>query len=374
MKRWIWQQSEWPHFDWDESQLMPLLMKASYWQGRLSGIAEHFTQSQRQEALAEVLIQDVIKSSAIEGEILPAASVRSSVMRRLGLNSLVTAPGMIHEGILDITYDAIQNYAQPLTQERLFAWHTALFPIGYSNLYAIKAGQLRGEETMQVVSGAISKEKVHFEAPPRLGLESALDEFLVWFNQSTENQPGLIRAGIAHLWFVTLHPFEDGNGRIARAITDTALVQSDQQPQRLYSMSLYIQKQRQDYYQILEQTQKGTLDITAWLDWFLGCLIAAMLESEQLIQSVIEKTHFWQQHQQTQLNARQRKVLNRLLDAGPNGFEGGINTRKYVALTKVSKATASRELADLLSKGCLQKRTGGGRNTAYDIKISTKND
>lgn len=382
MKRWIWQQAEWPHFFMDESQLISQLMKASYWQGRLSGIAEPFSQSQRQEALAEILVQDVIKTSAIEGEILQAASVRSSVARRLGIEGSMTEPCMIHEGILDISYDAIQNDAQPLTRERLFAWHAALFPMGYSNLHQIRVGQLRGDETMRVVSGAIGKEKIHFEAPPRQGLAKALDEFLLWFNQPLSEphsrrkffeeklfaSNGFIRAGITHLWFVTLHPFEDGNGRIARAITDMALKQSDQQSLRLYSMSMQIQRQRQDYYQILEDTQRGTLNITAWLDWFLRCLATGMLESEQLIQSVVQKARFWQQHFQTELNARQRKVLNRLLDAGPSGFEGGMNTRKYVALNKVSKATACRELTDLLSKGCLLKRTGGGRNTAYDIK------
>lgn len=374
MKRWIWQQTKWPHFFFNESQLISPLIKASYWQGRLSGIAEQFSQTQRQEALAEVLVQDVIKTSAIEGELLQMASVRSSVLRRLGLQKLMTAPCMTHEGIIDITLDAIQHDAQPLTPERLFAWHAALFPIGYSNLHHIRAGQLRGKETMQVVSGAIGKEKVHFEAPPQQELAKALDEFIVWFNQPLSNQHGFIRAGIAHLWFVTLHPFEDGNGRIARAITDMALKQSDQQSQRLYSMSMQIQRQRQEYYQILEETQRGILDITVWLDWFLRCLATAMFESEQLIQSVVQKARFWQQHTETALNARQRKVLNRLLDAGLTGFEGGINTRKYASLTKVSKATASRELTELLSKGCLIKKSGGGRNTAYDIKwIVTEN-
>lgn len=355
-------------FFFDESQLISQLMKASYWQGRLSGIAEQFSQTQRQEALAEVLVQDVIKTSAIEGELLQVASVRSSVARRLGLENLMTNQGMLHEGIVDITLDAIQHDAQPLTQERLFAWHAALFPTGYSNLHTIIAGQLRGDETMQVVSDAIGKERVHFEAPPRQSLAKAVDEFLVWFNQPLSEQHGSIRAGIAHLWFVTLHPFEDGNGRIARTITDMALKQSDQQSPRFYSMSMQIQRQQQDYYQILEDTQRGTLDITAWLDWFLRCLATAMFESEQLIQSVVQKALFWQQHFQTELNTRQRKVLNRLLDASLTGFEGGMNTRKYAALAKVSKATASRELTDLLSKGCLVKKSGGGRNTAYDIK------
>ncbi len=346
------------------------MMKASYWQGRLVGIAEQFSQTQRQEALAEVLIQDVVKTSAIEGEILQVASVRSSVAQRLGLKHKITDQSMVHEGIIDVTLDAVQNDTQPLTQERLFAWHAALFPTGYSNLHQIRAGQLRGKETMQVVSGPIGKEKVHFEAPPRRNLAKALDEFIVWFNQPSPKQHGFIRAGIAHLWFVTLHPFEDGNGRIARAITDMVLKQSDQQSLRLYSMSMQIQRQREEYYQILEATQKGTLDITAWLDWFLCCLATAMFESEQLIQSVVQKARFWQQHFQTELNARQRKVLNRLLDAGLDGFEGGMNTRKYASLTKVSKATASRELTDLLSKECLVKRSGGGRNTAYDISLS----
>jgi Fic family protein len=368
MAQWIWQQEDWPHFYWDDSQLISLLTETSYLQGRLATIAEQLSQTQQQEALAEVLILDVIKSSAIEGEILPLAKVRSSVARRLGIPQADFEPPMENEGIIDITLDALQHREQALSLERLCGWQAALFPLGYSGLHKILAGQLRGDATMQVISGAIGKERLHFQAPPRQGLEQEVEAFLTWFNQSLATSQGFIRAAVAHLWFVTLHPFEDGNGRLARAITDLALAQTEPQALRLYSMSREIQLQRDDYYNILETTQRGDLDITSWLVWFMRCLSGTMKQSEKLIEHVLQKALFWQFHNQTELNTRQRKILNRLLDAGPEGFEGGMNTRKYASLGKVSKATASRELIDLLNKACLVKKPGGGRSTAYEIQ------
>jgi Fic family protein len=368
MTQWIWQQPNWPHFYWDDSQLMTRLAETSYLQGRLAAIAEQLSQTQQQETLAEVLIDDVIKTSAIEGEMLPLAKVRSSVARRLGIPQAGFEPPMENEGIVDITLDALQHQQQPLTLERLCGWHAALFPTGYSGLHKILVGQLRGEAPMQVVSGPIGKERLHFEAPPRQGLEKELNAFLTWFNPSLATTQGFIRAAVAHLWFITLHPFEDGNGRLARTITDLGLAQSEPQALRLYSMSREIQRQREDYYTILEETQRGGLEITEWLAWFLQCLSGAMRESENLIQQILQKALFWHFHSQTVLNARQCKILNRLLDAGAEGFEGGMNTRKYASLGRVSKATASRELIDLLNKGCLVKKPGGGRSTAYEIK------
>lgn len=336
MAQWIWQQEDWPHFYWDDYQLISLLTETSYLQGRLAAIAEQLSQTQQQEALAEVLILDVIKSSAIEGEILPLAKVRSSVARRLGIPQADFEPPMDNEGIIDITLDALQHRQQALSLERLCGWQAALFPLGYS--------------------------------PPRQGLEQEVEAFLIRFNESLATSQGFIRAAVAHLWFVTLHPFEDGNGRLARAITDLALAQTEPQALRLYSMSREIQLQRDDYYNILETTQRGDLDITSWLVWFMRCLSGTMKQSEKLIEHVLQKALFWQFHNQTELNARQRKILNRLLDAGPEGFEGGMNTSKYASLGKVSKATASRELIDLLNKTCLVKKPGGGRSTAYEIK------
>lgn len=368
MTQWIWQQSNWPHFYWDDSQLISLLTETSYLQGRLTAIAEQLSQTQQQEALAEVLIHDVIQTSAIEGEMLSLAKVRSSIARRLGIPQANFEPLMDNEGIVDITLDALQHRQSPLTFERLCGWHAALFPTGYSGLYKIIVGQLRGEAAMQVVSGPIGKERLHFEAPPRQGLEKELDAFLTWFNPSLATTQGFIRAAVAHLWFVTLHPFEDGNGRLARAITDLGLAQSEPQTLRLYSMSREIQRQRDDYYRILEETSKGDLEITEWLAWFLRCLSEAMRQSEKLIQQVLQKALFWHSHSQTILNARQCKILNRLLDAGTEGFEGGMNTRKYASLGRISKVTASRELIDLLNKGCLVKKPGAGRSTAYEIK------
>jgi Fic family protein len=253
----------------------------------------------------------------------------------------------------------------PLTCQRLFGWQAALFPAGYSGLRAIQTGKLRSDDPMQVISGGIGKEKVHFIAPPRAGLDKEFDRFLAWFNAPPAGLDGLLRAGLAHLWFVTLHPFEDGNGRLARAITDMALSQDERLPMRLFSLSAQIMKERESYYEILELTQRGELDVTLWLCWFLAQVESAANTAEQTVANTLDKARFWLRHQATNLNERQRKVLNRLLHAGPDGFEGGINTRKYMSLNKTSRATAYRELADLVEKRCLRPTGKGGRSSGY---------
>lgn len=365
---WIWQQPDWPRFRWDEARLAPLLARARLAQGKVLGAARLLDVNLTLEAVAAILVEDGLTTSAIEGERLDLDAVRSSVARRLGLPSagLPPSPRAV-DGLIDVLLDATRHHAVPLTTLRLSGWQAALFPTGYSGLHAIRVGELRGDEPMQVVSGAVGKEKVHFVAPPRDGLEAEVDRFLAWFNAPPPALDGLVRAGLAHLWFVTLHPFEDGNGRLARAITDMALCQDECQPMRLFSLSAQILREREGYYAILERTQGGDLDATEWLAWFLVQVEAAAAAAEQTVANTLAKARFWLRHQATALNERQRKVLNRLLDAGPDGFEGGINTRKYMSLTKISRATAYRELADLVEKGCLRPTGKGGRSSGYEI-------
>lgn len=365
---WIWQHPGWPRFDWDAARLAPMLARARLAQGKVLGAARLLDANLTLEAVAAILVEDGLTTSAIEGERLDLATVRSSVARRLGLSTAgLPAPPRAVDGLIDVLLDATRHHEQSLTAERLFGWQAALFPTGYSGLHAIRVGELRGDEPMQVVSGGIGREKVHFIAPPRDGLEAELARFLAWFNTPPADLDGLVRAGLAHLWFVTLHPFEDGNGRLARAITDMALAQDERQPMRLFSLSAQILRERESYYDILECTQRGGLGVTEWLAWFLAQVEAAATAAEQTVANTLAKARFWLRHQATNLNERQRKALNRLLDAGPDGFEGGMNTRKYMGLTKTSRATAYRELADLVEKGCLQPTGKGGRSSGYEI-------
>lgn len=366
--KWIWQQADWPHFRWDEAALSPLLARARLAQGKALGAARLLDSSLSLEAVAAILVEDGLTTSAIEGERLDAGAVRSSVARRLGLPTagLPAAPRAV-DGLIDVLLDATQHHARPLTAKRLCAWQAALFPTGRSGLHEIRVGELRGDEPMQVVSGGVGKEHVHFVAPPRDDLESQLQSFLDWFADAPANMDGLVRAGLAHLWFVTLHPFEDGNGRLARAITDMALSQDERQPMRLFSLSAQILREREDYYAILERTQRNGLDVSEWLAWFLAQVAAAAGAAETTVANTLAKARFWLRHQNTQLNARQRKVLNRVLDAGPEGFEGGINTRKYMSLTKISRTTAYRELAEMVEKGCLTPTGKGGRSSGYVV-------
>lgn len=319
----------------------------------------------RAEASLQSLTEEVVKSSEIEGEVLDRAQVRSSLARQLGMDvaGLVRADRHV-EGVVEMMLDATQNYTAPLIKERLFGWHAALFPTGRSGLSKITAGEWRTEASgpMQVVSGAYGREKVYFEAPEAERLDGEMGSFLEWFEQETVIDP-VLKAAVAHLWFVTIHPFDDGNGRIARAIADLALARSEKIPQRFYSMSAQIRGERKDYYDILERTQKESLDITAWLLWFLGCLDRAFTGAEGIFGKVMGKARFWERLSGEKLNERQTKVLNRLLD----GFEGKLTSSKWAALTKSSQDTAGRDIDDLVKKGVLMKNPGGGRSTSYSL-------
>lgn len=365
----IWQQDNWPRFHWEEAALRPQLDAVRLLQGRLLGHAEAAADSADLDMEMDALIENAIRTSEIEGEHLDVGSVRSSVARQLGLQQagLTGKPTPQSEALVELLLEATHKPEQSLSRERLYQWQSLLFPEGPGLLSKIRVGDLRGDEPMQVVSGRIDRPKVHFEAPPRDRLEPELAQFLVWFNQPPANLDGLLRAGIAHLWLITLHPFDDGNGRVTRAVTDRALAQAERRSIRLYSLSAAIMARRQAYYDHLEHTQKGGLDITKWLAWFLGVLEEAMQQALMRVARVLEKTRFWQHHATTVLNERQIKVLNRLLDSAGEAFENGINVTKYKSIAKVSKATATRDLSELLGKGCLRKLPGGGRSTRYAV-------
>jgi Fic family protein len=357
--------ADWPQFYWNVDQLSARLAEVRHRQGRLIGRMEALGFELRAEASLQSLTEEVVKSSEIEGEQLDRGQVRSSLARRLGMDisGLVPADRNV-EGIVELMLDATQNYAAPLTADRLFAWHAALFPTGRSGMTAITVGAWRTEasEPMQVVSGPFGREKVHFEAPAAARLDREMSSFLDWFEGEAILDP-VLKSAVAHLWFVTIHPFEDGNGRIARAIADLALARSEQNPQRFYSMSSQIRVERRAYYDTLEATQKGGLDITGWLAWFLDCLDRALSGSESIVGNVLRKARFWEAFPSDQLNERQRKVLNRLLD----GFEGNLTSSKWAALTKSSQDTAGRDIDDLLKRGVLIKNPGGGRSTSYSL-------
>ena len=374
---WIWQQPDWPDFNWQTERLTPLLRECVQAQGQLMGMAGSVGDSLSAQTELDALLQNIVTSSAIEGEQLNVGSVRSSLARRLGLEVFDgdhVSPRS--EGLARLMLDATRRVAEPLTLERLLEWHEWLFPdpeTGFSSR-AINVGALRGDEPMQVVSGRIDRPIVHFEAPPRQGLERQLDAFLKWFDAS-ERQAGLdplLRAGIAHFWFVTLHPFDDGNGRLTRTLTDLALAQGEALAIRFYAMSASILDDRAGYYRILESSQKATPDITEWLTWFLQTLLRSLQQAIERIESVLGKTRFWQAHRESELSVEQTKVLNRLLDGGERGFGHGISAAQYQAVAKVSKATATRHLAELLEKGCLQRLPGGGRSTRYQINYPGK--
>jgi Fic family protein len=367
---WIWQRPEWPRFTWNAATLAPLLRDINQLQGRLAGKADAAAESSAESEL-DALLQNIIESSAIEGQHLNRESVRSSLARRLGLQRLAVASGTARtEGLADLMLDATKNYNDELTEERLFQWHRYLFPdTDEFRLHPVRAGVLRDEGPMPVVSGHVGRPVVHFEAPPRERLETELAAFFRWFEASRTDSAldPIVRAGIAHLWFVTVHPFEDGNGRLTRAITDLALAQAEHQAIRFYAMAASIMERRAGYYDILESSQKGDLDITRWLSWFLETLKDAIEKALGRIDHVLQKARFWRLHSQDGLLPEQSKVLNRLLDAGPHGFDGGLSAAKYRSMADVSKATATRHLSDLLEKKCLLKLEGGGRSTRYEI-------
>lgn len=379
MKDWIWQHPQWnqadhPIFGWSDALILPKTRLIHQSIGRLLGQSSHHTE-QVQQSL-DTLLANLVASSAIENEILNVYSLRSSLARRLGVTLEQPYPSSERsEGLANIMLDALSNAQQALTLPRLLQWHQWLFNEPDWTMSRLQIGSLRGEEPMQVVSGRMDRPIVHFEAPPRQGLEAQLTIFLDWFNRSRSDPlcDPLIRAGIVHFWFITLHPFDDGNGRITRILTDLALAQMDSQSIRLYAMSPAILQKRKSYYDILEQSQQAdpkqaTLDITNWLLWFLDTLLEAVDQALQRIDRTLYKSRFWQQFSTIDLHDGQRKVLNRLLDGGETGFEQGISAAQYQKVAKVSKATATRHLVDLLEKGCLVKLEGGGRNTRYQIK------
>ncbi|TCJ17074.1 Fic family protein [Flaviaesturariibacter flavus] len=359
----IHQHSNWPKLTWNKQALAEKLAGVRYRQGRLIGHMEALGLSLRKEAMLQALTQEVIKSSEIEGELLDRDQVRSSIARRLGIQvaGTVSADRNV-EGVVDMMLDATQNSSAPLTDERLFGWQAALFPTGRSGMHRITVGEWRtgAKGPMQVVSGAIGKEKVHYEAPEASKAAQEMKLFLDWFNGASDIDP-VLKAAVAHFWFVTIHPFEDGNGRIARAIADLQLARADESPQRFYSMSAQIRKERNDYYAILEATQKGGLDITPWLEWFLGCLDRALLATNDLLANVLMKARFWERYAGISLNERQRLMLDRML----NGIEGKMTSSKWAKMAKCSQDTAGRDIQDLVGKGVLMKEQAGGRSTSY---------
>jgi len=367
--RYIWQHADWSNFTWQSDQLLDAVSKARFSQGKLLSKVNSLGMKLSREAQAEILTEETVQTAAIEGETLDRDSVRSSVSKRLGLPIAgLPAAGRHVDGLVDVLMDATMYYKKPLTAKRLKSWQAALFPTGFSGLRRIRVGKWRGSEPMQVVSGPIGYERIHFEAPPSNMIDTEIRKFISWWEKGSVKMDGLLRAGIAHFRFITIHPFEDGNGRIARALTDMALAQDEGLSTRFYSLSSRIMTGRNDYYDILERCQKGNREITLWLKWFLECFQRAVVDSQTLISKVLSKAEFWQQHGQTTLNDRQRKVINRLLDAGRDGFEGGLTTRKYVSMARVSRATAFREISDLVEKRILFQNEGKGRNANYGIR------
>ncbi|AMK19632.1 MULTISPECIES: Fic family protein [Sphingobium] len=361
----IYERPEWPTFRWNTDALATKLASVRHRQGLLLGRMSALGFESRSEAVLATLTETVLKSSEIEGEHLDKNQVRSSIARRLGMDiaGLVSADRHV-EGVVEMMLDATQNYATPLTADRLFAWHAAMFPTGRSGMSAITVGAWRTDENgpMQVVSGPVGREKVHFQATPAPQVDAEMTAFLDWFETPHDIDP-VIMAGIAHLWFVTIHPFEDGNGRIARAIADLALARSEASAQRFYSMSSQIRAERNAYYDQLERAQKADLDITSWLDWFLACLGRAFEGAERELASVLAKAQYWDRHRATPINDRQREMVNRLL----NGFVGKLNTSKWAKITDTSPDTALRDIQDLIEKGMLVRDEGGGRSTSYSL-------
>lgn len=361
----IWEDPQWPACRYDLVRLAAPLAQTSLVQGLLVGRLADVGANLQSQASLVALTDDVLKTSEIEGERLSADSVRSSIARRLGVDIGALAPVDRNvEGVVEMVLDATLHCVAPLTTDRLFGWHAALFPTGFSGMSRINVGGWRDDASgaMQVVSGPIGRQRVHFEAPPAARLDSEMDRFLDWVNRDS-GEPPLLKAGLAHLWFVTLHPFDDGNGRIARAVGDLLLARADGSPQRFYSLSAQIQRERSDYYDILERTQQGTLDITAWLDWFLGALYRAVQNAQQTVDAVLLKSRFWQRWTGTAMNERQLKLLNRLLD----GFDGKLTTSKWAAIAKCSPDTALRDISELLALGALKKSDSGGRSTSYEL-------
>lgn len=368
MSTYVYQHYDWPNFMWDHEMVLMYLAEVRFAQGKLMGKLDTLGFDTRVDAHFEMLSLEVLKSAEIEGELYKPEEVRSSVARKLGLDKFQDVQVGKHvDGVVEMVADALFQYHLPLTEERLFGWHAALFPTGYSGMYKISVGEYRTDSTgpMQVVSGAMGREKVHFQAPSSDCLTQEMAAFLDWFN----NEQGLdlvMKAGIAHFWFLTLHPFEDGNGRMARALTDMLLARSDKSTQQFYSLSAQLLKERKAYYERLEKCQKGDMDLTNWLLWFLNCFHEAVLSTDEILNQTLLKATFWKHHQQTLFNERQLKMVNRLLDH----FEGKLTSAKWAKMCKCSQDTALRDLSDLLQKQVLRKNEAGGRSTHYTLVVS----
>jgi Fic family protein len=364
-KAYIWQQSDWPVWRYDAQRLSSLLTHLHHVHGLLLGRMRNLGLGQNEEATLSMLTSEVVKTSEIEGESLDPDSVRSSIARRLGIEIGAVAPQDRRvDGVVNMVLDATQNFREPLTRDRLFDWHEGLFPSGYSDDREIRVGNWRDDNAgpMQVVSGPMGREKVHYEAPQAESVPEEMSNFLNWFDRDQKLDP-FVKAGLAHLWFVTIHPFEDGNGRIGRAVCDMLLARNEQSTQRFYSLSAQIRKERKTYYNLLERTQKDSLDVTEWLEWFLGTLLRALQGAEDSLNTVLSKARFWQHWAGTSLNPRQVNLLNRLLD----GFDGNLTSKKWAVLAKCSPDTALRDITDLITKGLLMKATAGGRSTHYQL-------
>ena len=362
-RTYLWQRPDWPRWRFDAASLVEPLAQVHRAQGHLAGRMAELGLAQRDQATLQALTQEVITTSAIEGEALNLDAVRSSIARRLGVDIGALAPADRHvDGVVDMVLDATQHHARPLTAERLFGWHAALFPTGYSGRVRIQVGAWRNDAAgpMQVVSGPVGREKVHYQAPPAAALPAETAAFLQWFNAAPAGG-ALIHAGLAHLWLVTLHPFDDGNGRISRAVGDMALARAEGTAQRFYSLSAQLQRERKQYYDQLETTQRGTLDVTPWLSWFLACLLRAVQGADGLLAGVLDKAQFWQRWAGTPMNPRQTAVLNHVLD----GMEGKLTNARWAALGKCSADTALRDINDLAARGVVRRLEGGGRSTGY---------
>jgi Fic family protein len=368
LTHWIWQHPDWPRFTWDAARLSTPLAAARRAQGEVAGMAKLLDADADLHAQLEVMTREGVATSAIEGERLDPDTLRSSLARRLGLPTAGLPPATRStEGLGDVLLDATRDYARPLTIKLLGNWQAALFPTGRSGLHEIRTGELRGADPMRIVSGPIGRERVHYEAPPRERLDAEMERFLAWFNEPPADLDGVLRAGLAHAWFELLHPFEDGNGRVGRALLDRALAQDEGRATRLYSLSARFAAVRDDYYDALGALCRGGLDATDWLAWFLAQLETAAKSSEQTVNRVLSKARYWLQHAGKPLNPRQKKALNALLDAGPGGFVGGLTNRKYAGLTHSSPATAQRDLAQLVELECLVL-VGAGRGARYELR------
>jgi len=365
--KYIWESKNWFDFTYDKSVLLKPLSDLRIIQGKLLGRVASLDIKLETEAQADILVEEAIRTAQIEGEKLNRNAVRSSVAVRLGLPKGVGTHDRNIDGLVSVLLDAVHFHDRPLSLKRLNGWHAALFPTGFSGLKKIRTGKLRGEEPMQIVSGPLGKEKVHFEALPRMRLAEEMKLFLAWWRSSQGAMDGVLRAATAHVRFVTIHPYEDGNGRLVRALSDMALAQDERLKVRFYSLSSEIMKKRNEYYRILEGVQRCHIDITEWYLWFIERVSAAIQHSQDIIANVFAKVDFWNKHAQTELNERQKKVLNRILGAGKGNFTGGLTTRKYVSITKVSRITAFREISDMLHKKVLRQLPGKGRSVHYDL-------